>query len=82
MTQFLMLMALFAIVLLTAVCAYCLSVAALRYSDEVFLVRAQRVIRKVIVVGGVLFLIWLAYCAVMALGVGFIQPAIDATSNP
>lgn len=59
--------ALSANVLLTAVCAYCLGLAVYKTSPEenAFLERVVRWTRKLIVIGGALFTVFLVYTALM-----------------
>lgn len=55
-------------VLLTAVCAYCLSLAVSKNSNDpenAFLQRVTRYTRKLVIFGGAAFIAFLAYTALM-----------------
>lgn len=68
-------LALSANVLLTAVCAYCLSVALSSNTDApetAFLHKTGKITRKFVIVGGVAFLLFVAWGAVISIGSAYL----------
>lgn len=66
--------ALSAIVLLLGVCAYCLSFAVTKIpgaTETLYLHTVMRIVRKLVIVGGVLFIAFLIYATVILAALTF-----------